>query len=154
MLLTNLKLQLCKSNLIFLVCQKLTMAHKGHAASKKRTLLAKKMRWKQKNDRCKQNRCAGNKKTIAANKKGALQTKNYRCKQKTIDANKKDALQTKNDPCKQKRCAANEKRCGYMNYTLVLLDRPHGRCGGGVATMSRVLRQAFCLLSLMFSSVH
>ena len=77
--------------------------------------------------RCKQ-------KTIAANKKDALQTKNAvakwpvnrstlhfydgpqgtRCKQKTIAANKKDALQTKNDRCKQKRCAANTKRCGYM----------------------------------------
>ena len=41
---------------------------------------------------------------------------------------------------------------GY--YPLVLLDRPHGRCGGGVGSMSRPLRQAFCLLSLMFSSVH
>ena len=45
------------------------MAHKGHAA---------------------------NKKTIAANKKDALQTKNDRCKQKMIAVNKKDALQTKN----------------------------------------------------------
>ena len=33
-----------------------------------------------------------------------------RCKQKTIAANKKDALQTKNDRCKQKTCAANKKR--------------------------------------------
>ena len=39
-------------------------------------------------------------------------------------------------------------------YPLVLLDKPHGRCGGGVASMSLALRQAFCLLSLMFSSVH
>ena len=53
-------------------------------------------------------------KTIAANKKDALLTKNDRCKQKMIAANKKDALQTKNDCCKQKRCAANKKRCGYM----------------------------------------
>ena len=36
------------------------------------------------------------------------------CKQKTIAANKKHALQTKNDRCKQKTCAANKKRCGYM----------------------------------------
>ena len=58
------------------------MAHKGHAANKKRSLQTKKMRCKQK--------------TMAANKKDALQTKNDRCKQKTIAANKKDALQTKN----------------------------------------------------------
>ena len=63
-----------------------------------------------KNDRCKQKRCAANKKPslqtkkpslqtkiIAANKKPSPQTKNHRCKQKTIAANKKkDALQTKN----------------------------------------------------------
>jgi len=52
------------------------MAHKGHAANKKRSLQTKKMRRKQK--------------TIAAKKKDALQTKNDCCKQK------KDALQTKN----------------------------------------------------------
>ena len=63
-----------------------TMAHKGHAANKKRSLQTK-------NDRCKQNRCA-------ANKKRSLQTKKMRCKQKTIAANKKDAL--------------HKKRSGYM----------------------------------------
>ena len=52
------------------------MAHKGHAANKKRSLQTKKMCCKQK--------------TIAANKKDVLQTKNDRCKKK------KDALQTKN----------------------------------------------------------
>ena len=79
-----------------------TMAHKGHAANKKRSLQTKNMLCKQKkiaaskkhalqtkNDRCKQ-------KTCAANKKRSLQTKNMRCKQKTIPANKKHALQTKN----------------------------------------------------------
>ena len=50
-------------------------------------------------------------KTIAANKKDALQTKNDRCKQKTIAANKKRSLQTKNDRCKQKTIAANKKIC-------------------------------------------
>ena len=49
-------------------------------------------------------------KTIAANKKDALQTKNDRCKQKRCAANKKHALQTKNMRCKQKTCAANKKR--------------------------------------------
>ena len=49
-------------------------------------------------------------KTIAANKKDVLQTKNDRCKQKRCAANKKDALQTKNDCCKQKSCAASKKR--------------------------------------------
>ena len=53
-----------------------TMAHKGHAANKRRSLQTKKMRCKQK--------------TIVANKKDALQTKKDRWKQK------KDALQTKN----------------------------------------------------------
>ena len=49
---------------------------------------------------------------------------------------------------------SNDAFCVPGYYPLVLLDRPHGRCGGGVASMSRALRQAFCLLSLMFSSVH
>ena len=52
-----------------------TMAHKGHAANKKRLLQTKKMRCKQK--------------TIAANKKHALQTKNDRCKQKTMRCKQK-----------------------------------------------------------------
>ena len=49
---------------------------------------------------------------------------------------------------------SNDAFCVPGYYPLVLLDRPHGRCGGGVASMSRALRQAFCFLSLMFSSVH
>ena len=47
----------------------------------------------------------------------------------------------------------NDTFCVPGYYPLVLLDRPHGRFGGGVASMPRALRQAFLLLSLMFSSV-
>ena len=65
-----------------------TMAHKGRC--KQKTIAAnKKDALQTKNDGCKQKRCA-------ANKKDALQTKKMRCKQKTIAANKKDALRTKN----------------------------------------------------------
>ena len=50
---------------------------------------------------------------------------------------------------------SNDAFCVPGYYPLVLLDRPHGRCGGGgVASVLCALRQAFCLLSLMFSSVH
>ena len=62
-----------------------------HAKGKKNPLAPRVTRdmLQTKNDRCKQKRCA-------ANKKRSLQTKNMHCKQKTIAANKKHALQTKN----------------------------------------------------------
>ena len=68
------------------------MAHKGHAAKKKRTLQTKKMCCKQK--------------TIAAKKKDALQRKKMRCKQKTIATNKKRWLQTKKDALQTKNAVA------------------------------------------------
>ena len=54
---------------------------------------------------------------------------------------------------------SNDAFCVPGYYPLVRLDRSHGRCGSGVAQMrkfrfSRTLRQAFCLLSLMISSVR
>ena len=80
-----------------------TMAHKGHAANKKRSLQTK-------NDRCKQKRCAANKKRSLQTKKMRCKQKNDRCKQKRCAANKKRSLQRKKMRCKQKTIATNKKR--------------------------------------------
>ena len=121
----------CKWCLCY-VCRHLQLSRydgpQGTCCKQKTIAANKKDALQTKNDCCKQ-------KTCAANKKRSLQTKKMRCKQKTIAANKKHALQTKNDRSKQKTIAANKKwslqtkkmRCKQKTLSLIHISEPTRR---------------------------